>query len=53
MDLAKLAERGKITAVFLADWYVGFDVYDDSLDAMLKAGHQVGTSGLSLANLYD
>lgn len=40
-DLAKLAEKGKIACVFLADWYVGFDVYNDSLDTMLKAGHQV------------
>lgn len=40
--LAKLAEKGKISCVFLADWYVGFDVYGDSLDTMLKAGHQVG-----------
>lgn len=40
-DLAKLAEKGKISCVFLADWYVGFDVYNDSLDTMLKAGHQV------------
>jgi alkanesulfonate monooxygenase SsuD/methylene tetrahydromethanopterin reductase-like flavin-dependent oxidoreductase (luciferase family) len=40
-DLAKLAEKGKIACVFLADWYVGFDVYDDSLDTMLKSGHQV------------
>jgi alkanesulfonate monooxygenase SsuD/methylene tetrahydromethanopterin reductase-like flavin-dependent oxidoreductase (luciferase family) len=39
--LAKLAERGKITCVFLADWYVGFDVYNDSLDTLLKSGHQV------------
>ncbi|KAF4635901.1 hypothetical protein G7Y89_g2196 [Cudoniella acicularis] len=41
-DLAKLAEKGKISCVFLANWYVGFDVYNDSLDTMLKAGHQVG-----------
>lgn len=42
MDLAKLAEKGKITCVFLADWYIGFDVYNDSLEAILKAGHQAG-----------
>ncbi|KAH8884332.1 Nitrilotriacetate monooxygenase component A/pristinamycin IIA synthase subunit A [Thozetella sp. PMI_491] len=41
LDLARLAERGKIAAVFLADWYVGFDVYDGSLDACLNRGHQV------------
>ncbi|KAK4961163.1 hypothetical protein LTR10_001653 [Elasticomyces elasticus] len=39
--LAQLAERGKISAIFIADWYVGFDVYGGSLDACLKAGHQV------------
>lgn len=41
IDLAKLAERGKISAIFFADWYAGFDVYGGSMDAMLKAGHQV------------
>lgn len=40
-DLAKLAEKGKISCVFLADWYVGFDVYNNSLDTLLQAGHQV------------
>lgn len=40
-DLAKLAERGKISAIFFADWFVGFDVYGGSLDTMLRAGHQV------------
>ncbi|KAK5120927.1 hypothetical protein LTR85_005711 [Meristemomyces frigidus] len=41
IELAQLAERGKISAIFIADWYVGFDVYGNSLDACLKAGHQV------------
>jgi alkanesulfonate monooxygenase SsuD/methylene tetrahydromethanopterin reductase-like flavin-dependent oxidoreductase (luciferase family) len=40
-DLARLADRGKISAIFFADWFVGFDVYGGGLDAMLKAGHQV------------
>lgn len=40
-DLAKLAERGKVSSIFFADWLVGFDVYGGSLDAMLRAGHQV------------
>ncbi|KAK9419558.1 putative Luciferase-like domain-containing protein [Seiridium unicorne] len=40
-NLAKLAERGKISAIFFADWYAGFDVYGGSLDACLKTGHQV------------
>ncbi|PMD30654.1 bacterial luciferase-like protein [Hyaloscypha variabilis F] len=41
MELAKLAERGKISAIFLADWYVGFDVYGGGLYTMLASGHQV------------
>lgn len=40
-NLAKLAERGKVSSVFFADWFVGFDVYGGSLDTMLHAGHQV------------
>ncbi|KAF2005828.1 coenzyme dependent N5,N10-methylene tetrahydromethanopterin reductase [Amniculicola lignicola CBS 123094] len=40
-DLAKLADRGKVSAIFFADWFVGFDVYGGGLDAMLRAGHQV------------
>lgn len=40
-DLAKLAEKGGISCIFFADWYTGFDVYGKSMDAMLKAGHQV------------
>ncbi|TVY44839.1 Dimethyl-sulfide monooxygenase [Lachnellula subtilissima] len=41
LDLAKLAEKGKISAIFFADWYAGFEVYQDSMDPMLRAGHQV------------
>ncbi|RDW76114.1 DszA family xenobiotic compound monooxygenase-2 [Coleophoma crateriformis] len=41
MDMARLAEKGKISCIFFADWYAGFDVYTDSMDPMLKAGHQV------------
>lgn len=40
-DLAKLAERGKVSSIFFADWFVGFDVYGGGLDTMLRAGHQV------------
>ena len=40
-DLAKLAERGKVSSIFFADWFVGFDVYGGSLDTCLRAGHQV------------
>lgn len=39
INLAKLAERGKISAIFFADWYAGFDVYGGSMDAMLNASH--------------
>jgi alkanesulfonate monooxygenase SsuD/methylene tetrahydromethanopterin reductase-like flavin-dependent oxidoreductase (luciferase family) len=40
-DLARLADRGKISAIFFADWFVGFDVYGGSLDTMLRSAHQV------------
>ncbi|KAF2494123.1 HK97 family phage prohead protease [Lophium mytilinum] len=40
-DLAKLAEKGKVSAIFFADWYGGFEIYGGSMDAMLQAGHQV------------
>lgn len=40
-DLAKLAEKGKVSAIFFADWYAGFEIYGGSMDAMLRAGHQV------------
>ena len=38
--LAKLAEKGKVSAVFFADWYAGFEVYANSMNPTLKAGHQ-------------
>ncbi|KAL1894349.1 hypothetical protein Sste5346_005848 [Sporothrix stenoceras] len=41
MDLAKLADRGKVSAIFFADWFAGFDVYGGSMDEMLRRGHQV------------
>jgi alkanesulfonate monooxygenase SsuD/methylene tetrahydromethanopterin reductase-like flavin-dependent oxidoreductase (luciferase family) len=41
MDMAKLPEKGKISCVFFADWYAGFDVHESTMDPMLKAGHQV------------
>ncbi|KAF2091593.1 coenzyme dependent N5,N10-methylene tetrahydromethanopterin reductase [Saccharata proteae CBS 121410] len=41
INLARIAERGKISAIFFADWYAGFEVYGGSMDAMLSAGHQV------------
>jgi alkanesulfonate monooxygenase SsuD/methylene tetrahydromethanopterin reductase-like flavin-dependent oxidoreductase (luciferase family) len=41
MDMAKIAEKGRISCVFFADWYAGFGVYEGTMDPMLKAGHQV------------
>lgn len=41
LDLARTAEEGKLSAVFFADWYNGFEIYQKSLDPMLSAGHQV------------
>ncbi|KAF2029266.1 coenzyme dependent N5,N10-methylene tetrahydromethanopterin reductase [Setomelanomma holmii] len=40
-DLAKLTDRGKISAIFFAEWFVGFDVYGGGLDTMLKSAYQV------------
>jgi alkanesulfonate monooxygenase SsuD/methylene tetrahydromethanopterin reductase-like flavin-dependent oxidoreductase (luciferase family) len=39
--MAKLSKNGKISCVFFADWYSGFDVYEGTMDPMLKARHQV------------
>ena len=41
IDLAKLAEKHKITCIFFADSYAGHDVYVGSMDAVLRAGTQV------------
>ena len=40
-DLAKLAEKHKISCIFFADSYAGHDVYAGSMDAVLRAGTQV------------
>lgn len=40
-DLAKLAEKHKITCIFFADTYAGHDIYGGSMDAVLRAGVQV------------
>ncbi|TVY44835.1 Dimethyl-sulfide monooxygenase [Lachnellula subtilissima] len=40
-DLAKLAEKHKISCIFFADSYAGHDVYGGNMDAVLKAGTQV------------
>ncbi|EXJ80690.1 hypothetical protein A1O3_06974 [Capronia epimyces CBS 606.96] len=41
LDLARLADRGKISAIFFADWFAGFEVYGGSMNAILRRGHQV------------
>jgi alkanesulfonate monooxygenase SsuD/methylene tetrahydromethanopterin reductase-like flavin-dependent oxidoreductase (luciferase family) len=41
MDMANITEKGGISCVFFADRYAGFDVYEGTIDPMLKAGHQV------------
>lgn len=41
IDLAKLAEKHKITCIFFADTYAGHDVYGENMDAVLRAGTQV------------
>jgi hypothetical protein len=41
IDLAKLAEKHKITCIFFADSYAGHEVYAGNMDAVLRAGTQV------------
>jgi alkanesulfonate monooxygenase SsuD/methylene tetrahydromethanopterin reductase-like flavin-dependent oxidoreductase (luciferase family) len=40
--LAKLAEKGKITSVFIADSYAGHNIYGGSADASYKGGSHIG-----------
>lgn len=40
--MAKLAEKGKVSCVFLADSYGGHEVYEGSMRAVLKGGTQAG-----------
>jgi FMN-dependent oxidoreductase (nitrilotriacetate monooxygenase family) len=40
LNLARLAERGKISFIFFADSYSTFDIYGGSPDAMLRCGSQ-------------
>jgi len=37
MNVAKVAERGKISRIFFADWYAGFQVYGDFKDARVRS----------------
>lgn len=41
INMAKLAEKGKITCIFFADTYAGHDIYRGNMDAVFKAGAQV------------
>ncbi|KAK4502092.1 hypothetical protein PRZ48_007903 [Zasmidium cellare] len=41
INLATLAEKAKITAIFFADTYAGHAVYGGSMDAVLRSGTQV------------
>lgn len=41
INMAKLAEKANITAIFFADTYAGHAVYGGSMDAILRAGTQV------------
>ncbi|KIW00487.1 uncharacterized protein PV09_08008 [Verruconis gallopava] len=43
LDLAKLAERGKISFIFFADSYGGQDVFGGNNDAQLRAGNQIAS----------
>lgn len=40
--LARLAEKGKITSVFIADSYAGHNIYGGSADASYKGGSHIG-----------
>lgn len=42
-NLAKLAERGKISYIFFADSYGGQEVYAGNSDAQLRAGNQTAS----------
>ena len=43
LDLARLAERGKISYIFFADSYGGQDVFNGNNDAQLRAGNQIAS----------
>lgn len=40
--MAKLAEKGKISCIFLADAYGGYETYKGSMDTVLRGGTQAG-----------
>lgn len=41
INLAKLAEKAKVTGIFFADTYAGHAVYGGNMDAILRSGTQV------------
>lgn len=41
VNMAKLAEKAKITSIFFADTYAGHEVYGGNMDAVFRAGVQV------------
>lgn len=43
INLAKLAERGKISFIFFADSYGGQEVFAGNSDAQLRAGNQTAS----------
>ncbi|RDI86725.1 hypothetical protein Vi05172_g3155 [Venturia inaequalis] len=42
LSLARLAEKGKISTIFIADSYAGHNIYAGSADASYKGGSHVG-----------
>ena len=42
VEIAQLAEKGKITCIFFADTYAGHDIYKGNMDAVFRGGAQVG-----------
>lgn len=43
INLAKLAEKGKITSIFFTDSYGHHEVYEESVAASLAGGGHIGT----------
>ncbi|RDW74813.1 bacterial luciferase-like protein [Coleophoma cylindrospora] len=41
-NLAKLAEKGKLTSIFFADTYAVHDTYEGKADASFRGGHAAG-----------
>jgi alkanesulfonate monooxygenase SsuD/methylene tetrahydromethanopterin reductase-like flavin-dependent oxidoreductase (luciferase family) len=41
VNMAKLAEKAKVTGIFFADAYAAHDTYEGKVDAVFRAGIQV------------